>query len=266
MSERPVTLVEPEEQLATADIEELELALAAEDATHGLPPSGPEPNLLHIGWIGRLFRSRLYPGVFQFAGLIVFGAVDAGHAVRPHRGSRQLRLDRRLDPVVAAAAALLLPLLALLVHGVPVPGGRRPGSSASPASTARRRASSRGTASGSSTLTFLFITWADHVFGIVESPRGTGYLLLAMLGGAIVMSLFFERRAFCSHLCFLGGLSGNYSDDAPVAFRANQENCKKVGCKDLWCANGSARAAACPCTRRRGPWTPTATATCAATA
>jgi ferredoxin len=33
---------------------------------------------------------------------------------------------------------------------------------------------------------------------------------------------------------------------APIAFRANQENCKKVGCKDLWCANGSERAAACP--------------------
>ena len=55
-------------------------------------------------------------------------------------------------------------------------------------------------------LTFLAITWADHVFGIVESPRGTGYLLLAILGGAIVTSLFFERRTFCSHLCFLGGL------------------------------------------------------------
>ena len=79
-------------------------------------------------------------------------------------------------------------------------------------------------------LTFLFITWADHVFGIVESPRGTGYLLLAMLGGAIVMSLFFERRAFCSHLCFLGGLSGNYSMTSSLAFRANIDNCKKVGC------------------------------------
>ena len=60
------------------------------------------------------------------------------------------------------------------------------------------------------------------------------------------MSLFFERRAFCSHLCFLGGLSGNYSMTSSLAFRANLDNCKKVGCKDLWCANGSERAAACP--------------------
>ena len=60
------------------------------------------------------------------------------------------------------------------------------------------------------------------------------------------MSLFFERRAFCSHLCFLGGLSGNYSMTSSLAFRANIDNCKKVGCKDLWCANGSERAAACP--------------------
>jgi len=94
--------------------------------------------------------------------------------------------------------------------------------------------------------TFLGITWGDHVFGIVESPRGTGYLLLAILTGAVVTSLFIERRAFCSHLCFLGGLSGNYSMTSSLALRANQDNCKAVGCKDLWCANGTATVAACP--------------------
>jgi ferredoxin len=95
-------------------------------------------------------------------------------------------------------------------------------------------------------LTFLAITWADHVFGIVESPRGTGYLLLAMLAAAIVMSLFFERRSFCNHLCFLGGLSGNYSMTSSLSIRANQGNCREVDCKELWCARGSSRAAACP--------------------
>ena len=92
---------------------------------------------------------------------------------------------------------------------------------------------------------FIGITWADHVFGIVESPRGTGYLLLMILAAAVTMSLVFERRTFCRSICFLGGLSGNYSMTSPLALRANRANCKDK-CREQWCANGSDRAAACP--------------------
>ena len=211
-----------------------------------MPPSGPEPNLLHIGWIGRMFRSRLYPGVFQAAGLVVFGAVMLATLFGPTAVA-----DNFGSTVVWILWWPLLPLSYFLFSRfwctrLPVPRGRRVVPAPHRRRTSRCRGSSRSYGIWIIDLTFLFITWADHVFGIVESPRGTGYLLLAMLGGAIVMSLFFERRAFCSHLCFLGGLSGNYSMTSSIAFRANQENCKKVGCKDLWCANGSPRAEACP--------------------
>src|SRR5581483_9397465 len=58
---------------------------------------------------------------------------------------------------------------------------------------------------------FLLITWADHAFGIVESPRGSGYLLGLLVVGVVATGVLFERRAWCRYLCFLGGLSGNYS-------------------------------------------------------
>jgi len=231
---------------ALTEINGLEMALAAADGVPGaLPPSGPEPNLLHVSWIGRMFRSRWYPGVFQLAGLIVFGAVMLATLFGP-----TMVEDNIGSTIVWILWWPLLPLSYFLfsrfwctVCPYPVVGEwfqRLTGVSLKVPRWLRRYGI------WIIDLTFLFITWADHVFGIVESPRGTGYLLLAMLGGAIVMSLFFERRAFCSHLCFLGGLSGNYSMTSPLAFRANQDNCKKVGCKDLWCANGSSRAAACP--------------------
>jgi polyferredoxin len=231
---------------APTDVDDLELALAAADGVPGLlPPSGPEPNLLHVSWIGRMFRSNWYPGVFQFAGLAVFTVVMLATLFGP-----TMVEDNVGSTVVWILWWPLLPLSYFLfsrfwctVCPYPVVGEwfqRLTGVSLKVPRFLRRYGI------WIIDLTFLFITWADHVFGIVESPRGTGYLLLAMLGGAIVMSLFFERRAFCSHLCFLGGLSGNYSMTAPLAFRANQDNCKKVGCKDLWCANGSPRAAACP--------------------
>jgi ferredoxin len=94
-------------------------------------------------------------------------------------------------------------------------------------------------------LWFIGITWADHIWGIVESPRGTGYLLLMILAGAVTLSVVFERRTFCRSVCFLGGLSGNYSMTSSLALRANRANCTKK-CREMWCANGSERAAACP--------------------
>jgi polyferredoxin len=229
-----------------ADVDALEMALAATPgAPDVLPPSGPEPNLLHVSWIGRMFRSRWYPGVFQLVGLVVFAAVMLATLFGP-----TMVEDNIGSTIVWILWWPLLPLSYFAfsrfwctVCPYPVVGEwfqRLTGVSLKVPRVLRRYGI------WIIDLTFLFITWADHVFGIVESPRGTGYLLLAMLGGAIVMSLFFERRAFCSHLCFLGGLSGNYSMTSPLAFRANQDNCKKVGCKDLWCANGSERAAACP--------------------
>jgi ferredoxin len=246
MSRHDAALVDPATPTPAAEIEELELAVAASDAALGaLPPSGPEPNLLHIGWVGRMFRSRMYPGVFQAVGLCVFAAVMLATLFGPTAVA-----DNFGSTIVWILWWPLLPLSYFLfsrfwctVCPYPVVGEwfqRLTGVNLKVPRLLKKYGI------WIIDLTFLFITWADHVFGIVESPRGTGYLLLAILTGAIVMSLFFERRAFCSHLCFLGGLSGNYSMTSSLAFRANIDNCKKVGCKDLWCANGSERAAACP--------------------
>jgi len=246
MSEPSSALAEPAGATTADEIDDLEVALtAASAADRALPPSGSEPNLLHLSWVNRMFRSRWYPGVFQFAGLIVFGAVMVATLFGP-----TMVEDNVGSTIVWILWWPLLPLSYFLfsrlwctVCPYPVVGEwfqRLTGVNLKAPRFLRRYGI------WIIDLTFLAITWADHVFGIVESPRGTGYLLLAILGGAVVTSLFFERRAFCSHLCFLGGLSGNYSMTAPLALRANQDNCKNVGCKDLWCANGSSRAAACP--------------------
>ena len=93
--------------------------------------------------------------------------------------------------------------------------------------------------------TFLAITWADHVFGIVESPWGSGILLLLLTFAVIVSGAFFQRRTFCRYLCFLGGLSGNYSRTGMLALRANQAVCETCTAKAA-CYNGTDTVAACP--------------------
>ena len=91
---------------------------------------------------------------------------------------------------------------------------------------------------------FLLITWADHVFGIVESPRGSGYLLGLMVTGVVVTAVLYERRAWCRYLCFLGGLSGNYSRSSMIELRATPEIC--ATCTTQSCYKGDGKTPGCP--------------------
>lgn len=93
--------------------------------------------------------------------------------------------------------------------------------------------------------TFIAITWADHVWGIVESPWGSGILLLLLSFAVIVSGAFFQRRTFCRYLCFLGGLSGNYARTGMIALRADTDICATCKSKAA-CFNGTEKVAGCP--------------------
>jgi polyferredoxin len=202
------------------------------------------PNLLHLKFVGRILRSRLYPGVLQLLGLAVFALVIFETLFGP--------TEVHDNPGSAIVWILWWPLLPLsyfvfarawcVVCPFPFVGDmvqRFVGLSRPVAGFLRKYGIWIIDA------WFIGITWADHVFGIVSSPRGTGYLLMMILAGAVTMSVVFERRSFCRHLCFLGGLSGNYSMSSSLALRANRANCKKE-CREMWCAKGSERAPGCP--------------------
>ncbi len=53
----------------------------------------------------------------------------------------------------------------------------------------------------------------------LTEARLTGWILLATLALATVLSLIFEHRAFCSYLCPVGGFSGLYAKTAPLEVR-----------------------------------------------
>lgn len=92
---------------------------------------------------------------------------------------------------------------------------------------------------------FILITWGDHVFGIVESPWGSGVLLLLITTGVIASGALYERRTFCRHVCFLGGVASNYSRAGVVQLRADQDICSTCKAKAA-CFNGSSAAPSCP--------------------
>ena len=93
-------------------------------------------------------------------------------------------------------------------------------------------------------ITFIMITWSDHVWGIVESPRGSGILLLMITTAVILSGALFERRTWCKYLCFLGGLSGNYSRAGMIELRGTPEICKN--CTTASCYKGTKEVPGCP--------------------
>jgi ferredoxin len=93
-------------------------------------------------------------------------------------------------------------------------------------------------------LFFIAITYSDHVWGIVESPRGSGYLLLLLVTMVVATSVFYERRTFCKTLCFLGGLAGNYSRSGALKVQTTADICKT--CKVQSCYKGSEGVEGCP--------------------
>ncbi|MBI5879893.1 MAG: 4Fe-4S binding protein [Chloroflexi bacterium] len=92
---------------------------------------------------------------------------------------------------------------------------------------------------------FILITWADHVWGIVESPWGSGMLLLGLTTGVVVSGAFWQRRTWCRYLCFLGGLAGNYARAGMIALRADPAVCAKCKSRAV-CFNGNEKGPGCP--------------------
>lgn len=91
---------------------------------------------------------------------------------------------------------------------------------------------------------FIFITWSDHVWGVVENPLGSGVLMLTLTTGVVFSGAFWERRTFCRNICFLGGLSGNYARSGMLSLRGTPEICKT--CTAASCYKGTEKAPGCP--------------------
>jgi polyferredoxin len=80
---------------------------------------------------------------------------------------------------------------------------------------------------------------------ILTTPSVTAAVLAIMLFGAIGLSLFFERRAFCRYLCPVGGFIGLYSQTAPLELRV-RDGRACAACNSKACYNGSQEGSGCP--------------------
>lgn len=216
------------------------------DVTPGLdltpPPVGR--NLMTIGWIARSLRSRWYPKIFQIPVAAVFGLVAYQLLAGPdvaHENAGTALMWVLWWPVIPIVFVLLgrfwcavCPFGALTDVVQKWVGVNKP---------VPKFLKNYGI--WIIDASFLAITWADHVWGVVESPWGSGVLLLLLTTAVIASGAFFQRRTFCRYLCFLGGLSGNYARVGMVELRADTGICKTCTAKAV-CYNGNDKVAGCP--------------------
>jgi polyferredoxin len=207
--------------------------------------TNPKPsfNLLSIPIIKKFLKSKWYPGIFQWIVLLVFSIIVfelVAGTVNPHRNfgtTMTWVLWWPIIPILFIAMGrfwcAICPFGKLSDIIRKIVGSERP-----------MPKFLRKYGIWLIDLFFIAITYSDHVWGIVESPRGSGYLLLLLVTMVVATSVFYERRTFCKTLCFLGGLAGNYSRSGALELRGTADICRT--CKTQSCFKGSEKAEGCP--------------------
>jgi ferredoxin len=207
--------------------------------------TNPKPsfNLLSIPIIKKFMKSKWYPGIFQWIVLLVFSIIVfelVAGTVNPHRNfgtTMTWVLWWPIIPILFIAMGrfwcAICPFGKLSDIIRKIVGSERP-----------MPKFLRKYGIWLIDLFFIAITYSDHVWGIVESPRGSGYLLLLLVTMVVATSVFYERRTFCKTLCFLGGLAGNYSRSGALELRGTADICRT--CKTQSCFKGSEKAEGCP--------------------
>jgi polyferredoxin len=209
--------------------------------------STPNPltggNLLKIKWIDRFLRSRWFPGIIQWPTLIVFMFIMFELLLGPSEAHNNLGtaltwvLWWPLIPIIFLFVGrfwcAICPFATINDLVQKFVGNNRP---------VPRFLKKYGI--WIIDAFFIFITWSDHVWGVVENPLGSGVMMLTLTTGVVASGAFFERRTFCRNVCFLGGLAGNYSQAGMLSLRATPEVC--ATCKTSSCYKGSEKAPGCP--------------------
>ncbi|HBX80676.1 MAG TPA: ferredoxin [Propionibacteriaceae bacterium] len=208
------------------------------------PPIPAGRNLLQIPMVSRILRSRWYPGVLQAPVAAVFGLVAYQLLAGPgsaHRNAGTALMWVLWWPILPITFVVLgrfwcavCPFGAISDAVQKLVGVNRP---------VPRFLKVYGI--WIIDAQFLAITWSDHIWGIVESPWGSGVLLLLLTTGVIISGALFQRRTFCRYLCFLGGLCSNYARSGVVELRADAGVCATCTARAA-CYNGTDKVAGCP--------------------
>jgi len=110
-----------------------------------------------------------------------------------------------------------------------------------------------------SALGLALIFWSQAALDMWERPTETAWLLLAMLGSALVFALLFEGRTWCRYVCPLGQMVATFARTSIVEVRANYNYCSHE-CTNFDCYSG--RDDIPGCSMGKGPFAMTTNQDC----
>jgi DNA-binding NtrC family response regulator len=92
---------------------------------------------------------------------------------------------------------------------------------------------------------FIAVIWSEHTFHMIARPRAAGFLLLALMAGAVVFSVIYRRETWCRYVCPLGNLGAVYALPAVLNVRSNPSVCATY-CTTHECYKGTGDRSGCP--------------------
>jgi len=95
---------------------------------------------------------------------------------------------------------------------------------------------------------FLLLTWIEEYFNIAGpgGPWATSFMVLGIVGGALLFFLVFERRTFCRYFCPLTALIGTVGAMGSVAGFRTRDRQVCLDCKTKDCMRGGVNGYGCP--------------------
>jgi polyferredoxin len=95
------------------------------------------------------------------------------------------------------------------------------------------------------TVFFIVVTWMELGVFITYNPRYTSIFAFLMFVLILVTALLYERKTFCRYICFMGGIIGVYSNQAPLEVRSREASVCEA-CKTKDCMRGNEKGYPCP--------------------
>ena len=91
----------------------------------------------------------------------------------------------------------------------------------------------------------IVVFWIELVWDAYQNTRLTGFIILGIILGSFLFSIFFKRRAWCRYICPLGALNAVFAMPSVMELRANRHLCVNT-CQSRLCYQGDGVNEGCP--------------------